>query len=239
MQGNVTSILEDTGTTLDGIVDAILEDTAAMPSAATIADAVWDEAATGHTDAGKAGAQMWTDIDAILDDTDLIDDGTSGLAKIATDVAAILVDTNTTIPGTITTMQGNVTSILEDTGTTLDTLVRDIPNNAEFADRTLLAASYATAAALTTVDNEIAVIDGIVDAILLDTAEIGTAGAGLTALASAANLATAYLLIRYMAPPLIGTIANAGEGTETYVYGGVTVTYTVNEDGDRAVVAIT
>ena len=38
---------------------------------------------------------------------------------------------------------------------------------------------------------------------------------------------------------LIGTIANAGEGTETYVYGGVTVTYTVNEDGDRAVVAIT
>jgi len=32
-------------------------------------------------------------------------------------------------------------------------------------------------------------IDGIVDSILLDTAEIGTAGAGLTALASAANLA--------------------------------------------------
>lgn len=33
-------------------------------------------------------------------------------------------------------------------------------------------------------------IDGIVDAILVDTAEIGAAGAGLTALASAANLAT-------------------------------------------------
>lgn len=41
----------------------------------------------------------------------------------------------------------------------------------------------ATAAALATVD-------GIVDDILLDTAEIGAAGAGLTALASAANLAT-------------------------------------------------
>src|SRR5574343_1305526 len=50
-------------------VTAILEDTAAMPTAATIADAVWDEASTGHTDAGKAGAQMWTDIDAILTDT--------------------------------------------------------------------------------------------------------------------------------------------------------------------------
>jgi len=35
-----------------------------------IADAVWDEASTGHTDAGKAGAQLWTDIDAILNDTD-------------------------------------------------------------------------------------------------------------------------------------------------------------------------
>jgi hypothetical protein len=45
-----------------------------IPSAATIADAVWDEASTGHTDAGKAGAQVWTDIDAILADT-----GTDGV----------------------------------------------------------------------------------------------------------------------------------------------------------------
>lgn len=30
------------------------------PTAAAIADAVWDETATGHTDAGKAGAQVWT-----------------------------------------------------------------------------------------------------------------------------------------------------------------------------------
>ena len=40
------------------------------PTAAAIADAVWDEAATGHTDAGKAGEQLWTDVDAILADTD-------------------------------------------------------------------------------------------------------------------------------------------------------------------------
>jgi hypothetical protein len=39
------------------------------PTAAAVADAVWDEASSGHTDAGKAGAQVWTDIDAILDDT--------------------------------------------------------------------------------------------------------------------------------------------------------------------------
>jgi len=35
-------------------------------SAAAIADAVWDEASAGHTDAGKAGQQLWTDIDALV-----------------------------------------------------------------------------------------------------------------------------------------------------------------------------
>lgn len=59
----------------------------------------------------------------------------------------------------------------------------DPPTNAEMEARTLVAANYATAANLATVDT-------VVDAILVDTAEIGTAGAGLTALASAANLAT-------------------------------------------------
>lgn len=48
---------------------------------------------------------------------------------------------------------------------------------------TEIQAGLATSAAL-------AVVDGIVDDILVDTAEIGAAGAGLTALASAANLAT-------------------------------------------------
>lgn len=42
----------------------------------------------------------------------------------------------------------------------------------------------------TTLDGKIDTIDGIVDAILLDTAEIGAAGAGLTVLATAADLAT-------------------------------------------------
>lgn len=47
---------------------------AAPPTAAAIADAVWDESTTGHTTAGTFGAQCATDIDAILDDT-----GTSGV----------------------------------------------------------------------------------------------------------------------------------------------------------------
>ena len=44
--------------TVDGIVDAILEDTAAMPAAATIADAVWDEAKSGHVAAGSFGEEV-------------------------------------------------------------------------------------------------------------------------------------------------------------------------------------
>lgn len=50
----------------------------ALPTAAENADAVWDEAATGHTDAGKAGEQLWTDVDAILVDT-----GTDGVVVAA------------------------------------------------------------------------------------------------------------------------------------------------------------
>lgn len=116
------------GGRLDLILDAIVADTNELqtddvpglisalndPTAAAIADAVWDEAATGHTDAGKAGAQLWTDIDAILADTD----------ELQTD------DT----PGALTTIEGKIDTI-----------------------------------------------DGIVDSILVDTGEIGAAGAGLTA----------------------------------------------------------
>ena len=74
------------------------------PTAAAVADAVWDEATSGHTTSGTFGEQVKTDIDAIL----------------------------------------------VDTGTTLD--------------------------------GKIDVIDGIVDNILVDTAVIGSAGAGLSAI---------------------------------------------------------
>jgi hypothetical protein len=114
-------------------------------SAADVADAVWDEAATGHTDAGKAGAQMWTDVDAILADTnELQTDDIPGtlstmdgkLDTIDGIVDDILVDTGTTIPGTITTIDNEieaidtvVDAILVDTGTTLDGKLDTIDGN--------------------------------------------------------------------------------------------------------------
>lgn len=61
------------------------------PTAAAIADAVWDETSVGHTGGGKAGDQLWTDLDAILDDT-----GTAGVvlnaAGLATDAVNEIAD---------------------------------------------------------------------------------------------------------------------------------------------------
>lgn len=67
---DVAAILVDTGTTIPGVLGS--------PAGASLAADI---------------AENQTDLDAVLEDTDLIDDGTSGLAKIATDVAAVLVDT--------------------------------------------------------------------------------------------------------------------------------------------------
>ena len=55
---------------------------AAPPTAAAIADAVWDESTTGHTTAGTFGAQCATDIDAILTDTAEIGAAGAGLTAI-------------------------------------------------------------------------------------------------------------------------------------------------------------
>jgi len=49
--------------------DAITAAKVAADVHAEAADAVWDELSTGHVSAGKAGQQLWTDVDAILDDT--------------------------------------------------------------------------------------------------------------------------------------------------------------------------
>jgi len=70
------------------------------------------------------GGRLDLILDAILNDTDIIDDGTSGLVKIAQDVVAILTDT----------------------GTTLDALIKDIPTVAEFEARSDLVGTAATPA---------------------------------------------------------------------------------------------
>jgi hypothetical protein len=100
--------------------DEITEISAA-PTAAAIADAVWDENTTGHTTASTFGEQVKNDIDAILIDTSSTLD--NAITTIGTNVDAILVDTGTTIPATITTVDTNVDAILVDTGTTIPALI--------------------------------------------------------------------------------------------------------------------
>jgi hypothetical protein len=91
---------------------------------AGIADAVWDEAASGHTSAGTFGEQCGTDIDAILADTNELqaDDIPSTLSTmdgkldaidnfLDTEIAAILEDTGTTLPATLTTIEGKIDTV--------------------------------------------------------------------------------------------------------------------------------
>lgn len=133
------------------------------PTAAAIADAVWDETVTGHDDAGKAGAQLWTDIDAILTDTAEIGAAGAGLTEAGGDGDHLTEaggdgDHLTEAGGTgdqltalatasaLSTVDSNVDAILVDTGTTLPATLSGL----------------ATASALATVDSN-------VDAILVDT----------------------------------------------------------------------
>ena len=110
-----------------------------------------------------------------------------GLDMDATDtnVSAILVDTGTTLNDKIDVIDANVDQI--ETAVITNATGTDIA-----AD--IIAMKVDTAAILvdtgTTLDGKINTIDGIVDSILVDTAEIGSAGAGLTVLATATALAT-------------------------------------------------
>lgn len=75
----------------------------AAGAAAEIADAVWDELSTGHTDAGKAGAQLWTDIDAILTDTNELQADWADGGRLDLILDDILADTAAmTGPGAVT-----------------------------------------------------------------------------------------------------------------------------------------
>lgn len=56
--------------------------TGTPPTAAAIADQVWDEATAGHTTAGTFGEQVKTDIDAILADTAEIGAAGAGLTGV-------------------------------------------------------------------------------------------------------------------------------------------------------------
>jgi hypothetical protein len=182
------------------------------PTAAAIADAVWDEALSGHLTAGSAGEALST-AETAADRFGGMIQGDSGSgntyqytavalaqapaggtgldaagvraaiglasANLDTQLSGIQADTDdiqTRIPAALVggRMDASVGAMAANT-LTASALATDAV--------TEIQSGLATAAALATVDT-------VVDAILVDTAEIGAAGAGLTALASATALAT-------------------------------------------------
>lgn len=188
---DVNDILTDTGTTLQGELDGIQADTediqARLPAAlvsgridatvdgtgmeaaavAAIADGVWDEAATGHTDAGKAGEQLWTDVDAILVDTGTtldgrlpaalvsgrIDASVGAMAANVMTAAAAAADLTTELQSGLSTLDAaDVRTALGLASANLDTQLGDLPTNAELAT-SQAAADDATLAAIAALNN--------------------------------------------------------------------------------------
>jgi hypothetical protein len=85
---DVAAVLVDTGTTLDGKIDTIDTnvDSILVDTGTTLDDHLTDIKGTGFV----KDTHSLIDIETFVD---ILDDGTSGNAKIATDAAAILVDT--------------------------------------------------------------------------------------------------------------------------------------------------
>ncbi len=131
--GHMTVVINDDSLCLPVKADFVVLDTAAY-------DAIYKDAAimdvnvitvsgTSQTanDNGAdineilidTGTTLENRLIAIEADTDVIDDGTSGLVKIASDVAGILEDTGTTIPATITTAQTDLDTITGADGVTI------------------------------------------------------------------------------------------------------------------------
>lgn len=109
------AILADTEAAVPVLTDteAILADTEGLPSAATIADSVWDEAQADHVAAGSFGetateiASILTDSEATISDTEAVLADTEAAAPVLTDTEAILADTEAS--------QTSETSLLADT----------------------------------------------------------------------------------------------------------------------------
>lgn len=164
------------------------------PSAASIADAVWDETATGHIDAGKAGQQLWTVIDDIP---------TTAEFEARTLVAAAYVVVGDTIAGV--TLVGTCTTNSDMVGT----------NNAALA-------SVLGAAVGASISADIAAVDGNVDSIKTQTDKLDSmitedsAGNLFTTVALSNSTATVDPSSLESAMKAITGITAGGGGTQTW-----------------------
>ena len=198
-----------------------------------------------------ATATALATVDTVVDgiQTDL-SNGTDGLGAIKADTAAILTDTadiqpNYATSAALATVDTVVDTILVDTAA-MQPLVAKIPlsdgtitwNATALASVNAECDTAITDAALATAAN-LATVDTVVDSILVDTAEIGVAGAGLTAIlttqmteayaadGTAPTLAEAVFLIQQT----IGDFSIAGTTITTKKIDGsaTAATYTLDD----------
>lgn len=162
-----------------------------IPSAATIAGAVWDEAYAGHLTSGTFGNVVANLPDAATVAYEVWQANPAGWSGVDDTFGNLLIGA-----GYATALIKPVTDKLDSTLELDSTVYRFTTNALEQAPTGggggLDAAGVRAAIGLASanLDTQLGAIDTVVDAILVDTAEIGAAGAGLTALASAANLST-------------------------------------------------
>jgi len=163
-----------------GRLDSLL-DGASAPSAATVADAVWDEALAGHAGVGSAGAAL-TAAGSAGDPWATALPGAYGAGTAGLLLGTTIPNAITTIDNEIAVIDGIVDDILVDTGTTLNTLIADIPTNAELASAFTEIKGATWSAATDTLEH---IRDKETD-IETDTqdlqTQVGVDGAGLTAL---------------------------------------------------------
>ena len=205
IQDDIDAILSDTNELQtdwhDGGRLDLLLDGASAPSAADVADAVWDEALAGHAGAGSAGAALTAAGSAGDPWSTALPGaygaGTAGLLLGTTIPAAIdaidnYVDTEigalTTelakVPKSDSNVSWNATALAAIQGECTDALnAYDPPTNAEMEARTLAAADYTVVSDLGTVqtgdsfaivngDHGLVSIQDDIDSILADTNEV-------------------------------------------------------------------
>lgn len=181
-------VIPDNTSGFEIVSDSITEIIAA-PTAAAVADAVWNESTTGHTTAGTFGEQLKNDVDAILVDTSTTLQ--NAITTIDGIVDAILADTNELqtddIPGTLATLA--TAAALATVDTVVDGIQTDLDNATDGLGAIKAAVDLgATAAALATVDT-------VVDAIKVQTDQLlftnNNVHVNLVKIAGGADLAAA------------------------------------------------
>jgi hypothetical protein len=237
IDSEVAAILADTnelqtdltnGGRLDLLIDAIKAKTdnlpaapaatGDIPTAAAIADAVWDEAATGHTDAGKAGEQLWTDLDAVLVDTGTTLQGElDGIQADTEDIQTkIGTPAGASVSADIAAVKAETASILDDTD-----LIDDATSGL---------AKIATDAAAILVDTG-TTLQGELDGIQADTEDIQarlpaalTAGGNIKAdmLAVSGDTTAADRLEALMDGTMVAQVNDAGASTTAFIADGFT-----------------